>query len=124
MRKTRWWVTAVTTSLVAAALSPLATTASAEDATGPGAPPIPPDPMPAADEPLNLLADELRLAHLVLKTSQPHRLAVSDEGLERLVVPRGVVADDGVRGVEYGARRPVVRLQAHDLGARKVAVEA
>ena len=55
MRKTRWWVTAVTTSLVAAALSPLATTASAEDATGPGAPPIPPDPQPST---LGLVLEE------------------------------------------------------------------
>jgi hypothetical protein len=47
MRKTRWWVTAVTTSLVAAALSPLATSATATDASGPGAPPIPPDPEPS-----------------------------------------------------------------------------
>ena len=45
MRKTRWWVAAVTTSLVAAALSPLATPATADNAgSGPGAPPIPPDP--------------------------------------------------------------------------------
>lgn len=45
MRSTRWWVAAVTTSLVTAALSPLALPASADDrGSGPGAPPIPPDP--------------------------------------------------------------------------------
>ncbi len=56
MRKTRWWVAAVTTSLVAAALSPLATPATADDASsGPGAPAIPPDPSPST---LGLVLEE------------------------------------------------------------------
>lgn len=56
MRSTRWWVAAVTTSLVTAALSPLALPASADDrGSGPGAPPIPPDPTPST---LGLVLEE------------------------------------------------------------------
>ena len=56
MRTTRWWVAAVTSSLVAAALSPWATPATADDApSGPGAPPIPPDPSPST---LGLVLEE------------------------------------------------------------------
>lgn len=56
MRTTRWWVAAVTTSLVAAALSPWATPATAGNAeAGRGAPPIPPDPEPSS---LGLVLEE------------------------------------------------------------------
>jgi glucose/arabinose dehydrogenase len=55
MRTTRWWVAAATTSLMAAALSPLATPATAQDPSGPGAPPIPPDPTPST---LGLVLEE------------------------------------------------------------------
>lgn len=55
MRTTRWWVAAATTSLMAAALSPLATPATAQDPSGPGAPPIPPDPLPST---LGLVLEE------------------------------------------------------------------
>jgi glucose/arabinose dehydrogenase len=56
MPTTRWWVAAVTSSLVAAALSPWATPATADDASsGPGAPPIPPDPSPST---LGLVLEE------------------------------------------------------------------
>jgi glucose/arabinose dehydrogenase len=55
MRRSRWWVAAVTTSLVAAALSPWASPATAGKASGPGAPPIPPDPEPST---LGLVLEE------------------------------------------------------------------
>lgn len=55
MRTTRWWVAAATTSLMAAALSPLANPATAQDPSGPGAPPIPPDPLPST---LGLVLEE------------------------------------------------------------------
>ena len=52
-----------------------------------------------------------------------HGLAVAPRRLERLVVARGVVADDGVRRVEDGPGRAVVRLEPDDLGPREVAGE-
>lgn len=56
MRNARWWVAAITTSVVAAALSPVATSATADSsANGPGAPPIPPDPTPSS---LGLVLEE------------------------------------------------------------------
>lgn len=55
MRRSRWWVAAVTTSLVAAALSPWASPATAGKAAGSGAPPIPPDPEPST---LGLVLEE------------------------------------------------------------------
>src|SRR3712207_5595304 len=55
MRRSRWWVAAVTTSLVAAALSPWASPATAGKASGSGAPPIPPDPEPST---LGLVLEE------------------------------------------------------------------
>jgi glucose/arabinose dehydrogenase len=56
MRNTRWWVAAVTSSLVAAALSPLAAPATADDASSdPGALAIPPDPSPST---LGLVLEE------------------------------------------------------------------
>lgn len=55
MRRSRWWVAAVTTSLVAAALSPWASPATAGKASGPGAPPIPPNPEPST---LGLVLEE------------------------------------------------------------------
>jgi Glucose / Sorbosone dehydrogenase/Concanavalin A-like lectin/glucanases superfamily len=65
MRNTRWWVAAISTSVVAAALSPLALPATAED-TGGGsaAPPIPPDPQPSS---LGLVLEE----YAQLPTSHP-----------------------------------------------------
>lgn len=65
MRNTRWWVAAVTTSLVAAALSPWATPATAGNGSaGPGAPAIPPDPEPST---LGLVLEE----YAQLPTSTP-----------------------------------------------------
>lgn len=56
MRKASWWVSAVTASVLAATLTPSLTSASAEDAgSGPGAPPIPPDPSPST---LGLVLEE------------------------------------------------------------------
>lgn len=56
MRHARWWVAAITTSVVAAAFSPVATSATADSPdTGPGAPPIPPEPTPSS---LGLVLEE------------------------------------------------------------------
>ncbi|WP_210502918.1 PQQ-dependent sugar dehydrogenase [Nocardioides xinjiangensis] len=56
MRKTRWWVAAVSTSVAAAALSPVALPATAGGAgSGSVAPPIPPDPSPST---LGLVLEE------------------------------------------------------------------
>ncbi|SEB62287.1 Glucose/arabinose dehydrogenase, beta-propeller fold [Nocardioides exalbidus] len=64
MRTTRVWVAAATASLVAAALSPWATPATAGSSSGPGAPPIPPDPRPSS---LGLVLEE----YAQLPTSEP-----------------------------------------------------
>jgi len=53
MRNTRWWVSAVTATVLAATLTPL--TAASTTAADPGAPPIPPAPTPSS---LGLVLEE------------------------------------------------------------------
>ena len=68
---------------------------------------------------LDAVDDELGLVALVERRVELDRLARRALGPQRLAEPRGVVRDDGVRGVQDRRRRAVVLLEPHDLRARR-----